>query len=403
MNLAESFRTALFNLLANKLRSFLTMLGVIIGVASVVAMVGLGQGMRAQILAQLTSLGSNILTVIPGRVRQGPGSFFMARGGGDILKYEYFRELREAAFPGIRTVTTETMASFVVTAGRESVVVNVVGTTPEFLEVRNFSLLQGRSFNGYDCSYSRRVAVLGHTVAQDLFGNPAASLGQSIRIGRNIFTVVGVLEPKTAGGQDLGNHIFVPLTTHQRYLTGNRYLQNIIVQVDAKENIPLVSAWLSDFFTRKIGNPEEFSILNQQDILETVESVTGSITLFLAIIAGISLLVGGIGIMNIMLVSVAERTREIGLRKAIGARPRDILLQFLLESSLLSLVGGGVGVLLGVLAGRSMASFSQFSFVVSPQVVALALSVSLVVGLFFGIYPARRASRLDPIAALRYE
>lgn len=403
MNLAESFRTALFNLLANKLRSFLTMLGVIIGVASVVAMVGLGQGMRAQILAQLTSLGSNILTVIPGRVRQGPGSFFMARGGGDILKYEYFRELREAAFPGIRTVTTETMASFVVTAGRESVVVNVVGTTPEFLEVRNFSLLQGRSFNGYDCSYSRRVAVLGHTVAQDLFGNPAASLGQSIRIGRNIFTVVGVLEPKTAGGQDLGNHIFVPLATHQRYLTGNRYLQNIIVQVDAKENIPLVSAWLSDFFTRKIGNPEEFSILNQQDILETVESVTGSITLFLAIIAGISLLVGGIGIMNIMLVSVAERTREIGLRKAIGARPRDILLQFLLESSLLSLVGGGVGVLLGVLAGRSMASFSQFSFVVSPQVVALALSVSLVVGLFFGIYPARRASRLDPIAALRYE
>lgn len=403
MNLAESFRTALFNLLANKLRSFLTMLGVIIGVASVVAMVGLGQGMRAQILAQLTSLGSNILTVIPGRVRQGPGSFFMARGGGDILEYEYFRELREAAFPGIRTVTTETMASFVVTAGRESVVVNVVGTTPEFLEVRNFSLLQGRSFNGYDCSYSRRVAVLGHTVAQDLFGNPAASLGQSIRIGRNIFTVVGVLEPKTAGGQDLGNHIFVPLTTHQRYLTGNRYLQNIIVQVDAKENIPLVSAWLSDFFTRKIGNPEEFSILNQQDILETVESVTGSITLFLAIIAGISLLVGGIGIMNIMLVSVAERTREIGLRKAIGARPRDILLQFLLESSLLSLVGGGVGVLLGVLAGRSMASFSQFSFVVSPQVVALALSVSLVVGLFFGIYPARRASRLDPIAALRYE
>ncbi|MCX7730237.1 MAG: ABC transporter permease [Candidatus Caldatribacterium sp.] len=403
MNLAESFRTALFNLLANKLRSFLTMLGVIIGVASVVAMVGLGQGMRAQILAQLTSLGSNILTVIPGRVRQGPGSFFMARGGGDILKYEYFRELREAAFPGIRTVTTETMANFVVTAGRESVVVNVVGTTPEFLEVRNFSLLQGRSFNGYDCSYSRRVAVLGHTVAQDLFGNPAASLGQSIRIGRNIFTVVGVLEPKTAGGQDLGNHIFVPLATHQRYLTGNRYLQNIIVQVDAKENIPLVSAWLSDFFTRKIGNPEEFSILNQQDILETVESVTGSITLFLAIIAGISLLVGGIGIMNIMLVSVAERTREIGLRKAIGARPRDILLQFLLESSLLSLVGGGVGVLLGVLAGRSMASFSQFSFVVSPQVVALALSVSLVVGLFFGIYPARRASRLDPIAALRYE
>lgn len=403
MNLTESFQTALFNLLANKLRSFLTMLGVIIGVASVVAMVGLGQGMRAQIVSELTSLGSNILTVVPGRIRQGPGSFFMARGGGDVLKYEHFRELRETPFPGIQTVTTETMASFVVTFGRESVVVSVVGTTPEFLEVRNFTLLQGRSFNEYDCSYSRRVAVLGHTVAQDLFGNPEASVGQNIRIGRSIFTVVGVLEPKTAGGQDLGNQIFVPLTTHQRYLTGSRYLRNIIVQVDTKENIPLVSTWLSDFFTRKVGDPEKFSILNQQDILETVESITGSVTLFLAIIAGISLLVGGIGIMNIMLVSVAERTREIGLRKAIGARPRDILLQFLLESSLLSLVGGGVGIVLGVLAGRSMASFSQLSFVVSPQVVALALSVSLAVGLFFGIYPARRASRLDPIAALRYE
>lgn len=403
MNLSESFRTALFNLLANKLRSFLTMLGVIIGVASVVAMVGLGQGMRAQIMEQLTSLGSNILTVVPGRIRQGPGSFFMARGGGDVLKYEHFRELRETPFPGIQAVTTETGASFAVTFGRESVVVNVVGTTPDFLEVRNFSLLGGRSFSDYDFSYSRRVAVLGHTVAQDLFGNPEASVGQSIRIGRTIFTVVGLLEPKTAGGQDLGNQVFVPLTTHVRYLTGNRYLRNIIVQVDTKENIPLVSTWLSDFFTRKIGDPEKFSILNQQDILETVESVTGSITLFLAIIAGISLLVGGIGIMNIMLVSVAERTREIGLRKAIGAKPRDILLQFLLESSLLSLVGGGVGVVLGVLAGKSMASFSQFSFVLSPQVLALALSVSLAVGLFFGIYPARRASRLDPITALRYE
>ncbi len=403
MNLAESFRTALFSLLANKLRSFLTMLGVVIGVASVVTMVGLGQGMRAQIVSQLTSLGSNILTVLPGRIRQGPGSFFMARGGGDVLRYEHFEELRETPFPGIRAVTTETAASFAVTSGRESVFVSVVGTTPEFLEIRNFTLLCGRSFNEYDFSYARKVAVLGHTVAQDLFGDPGASLGQSVRIGRSIFTVIGVLEPKTAGDQDLGNQVFVPLTAHRLYLTGSRYLRNIVVQVDDRENIPLVSTWLSDFFTRKIGDPEKFSILNQQDILETVESVTGSITLFLAVIAGISLLVGGIGIMNIMLVSVAERTREIGLRKAIGAKPRDILLQFLLESSLLSLVGGSVGVVLGVLAGRSMAAFSQFPFVFSPQVVMLALSVSLAVGVFFGIYPARRASRLDPIVALRYE
>jgi putative ABC transport system permease protein len=247
------------------------------------------------------------------------------------------------------------------------------------------------------------VAILGHTVAQDLFGDPFLAVGASIRVGRRIFTVVGVLEPKTMGGQDLGNQVFIPLTTFRQYLTGGRYLRNIIVQVDEKEHIPLVSQWLSDFFRRKIGDPEQFSILNQQDLLETVESVTGTVTLFLAVIAGISLLVGGIGIMNIMLVSVAERTREIGLRKAIGAKPRDILLQFLLESSLLSLVGGVVGLVLGILAGRTMASFSQFPFVLSPQVMALALSVSLAVGLFFGIYPARRASRLDPITALRYE
>lgn len=403
MNLSESFRTALFNLLSNKLRSFLTMLGVIIGVASVVTMVGLGQGMRAQIVNQISSLGSNLLTVIPGRMRQGPGSFFMARGGGNVIKYEYFRELRETPFPGIRAVTTEASTNLAVTFGRESTLVNVVGTTPEFLEIRNFSLLSGRPFNGYDLSYSRKVAILGNTVAQDLFGDPPLAVGESIRIGRTIFTVVGVLEPKTAGGQDLGNQVFVPLTTLRQYLTGSQYLRNVVVQVDTKENISLVSQWLSDFFTRKIGDPEKFSIVNQQDILETVESVTGTVTLFLAVIAGISLLVGGIGIMNIMLVSVAERTREIGLRKAIGAKPRDILLQFLLESSLLSLVGGMVGVILGVLAGRALASFSQWTFVLSPQVMGLALSVSLAVGLFFGMYPARRASRLDPITALRYE
>jgi putative ABC transport system permease protein len=405
MNFSESFQTALFNLLANKLRSFLTMLGVIIGVASVVAMVSLGQGMRAQIVDQISSLGSNILTVIPGRVRQGAGpmGMFMARGGGNVLKYEYFQELRATPFPGIRAVTTEATTSLPVTFARESVFVNVVGTTPELLEIRNFMLLGGRSFSGYDYSYSRKVAILGHTVAQDLFGDPFLAVGASIRVGRRIFTVVGVLEPKTMGGQDLGNQVFIPLTTFRQYLTGGRYLRNIIVQVDEKEHIPLVSQWLSDFFRRKIGDPEQFSILNQQDLLETVESVTGTVTLFLAVIAGISLLVGGIGIMNIMLVSVAERTREIGLRKAIGAKPRDILLQFLLESSLLSLVGGVVGLVLGILAGRTMASFSQFPFVLSPQVMALALSVSLAVGLFFGIYPARRASRLDPITALRYE
>ena len=403
MNISESFRTAIFNLIANKLRSFLTMLGIIIGIAAVVTMTGLGQGMREQVVGEISSLGSNLLTVIPGRVRQTPWGFMRARGSFKVLKYRYLEELQNMQLPGVRAITAELNTMKTVTYLGESTTVSIVGTTPEYLTIRNFALQQGRFFGDYDLRYARKVAVLGATVAQDLFGDPALALGKTIRIGKTNFTVVGVLESKTSMGQDLGNQVLVPISTHRQYLSGETYLQSITIQTVDQKDLDLVERIVRDFFTRKIGDAEQFDVLNQADILKTINTVTGSITLFLAAITGISLLVGGIGVMNIMLVSVVERTREIGLRKAIGAKPRDILFQFVIEASLLTLSGGVVGVILGILMGRVGARFTQWTFTISPGAAGLALSISLLVGLFFGIYPARRASKLDPIAALRYE
>ncbi|NSW76427.1 MAG: ABC transporter permease [Candidatus Atribacteria bacterium] len=403
MNVSESFRTAIFNLMANKLRSFLTMLGIIIGIAAVVTMTGLGQGMRSQVVGEISSLGSNLLTVIPGRARQTPWGAFRARGSFNVLKYRYLEELQNMRLPGVRAITAELSTMKTVTYSRESTTVTIVGTTPEYLIIRNFAVQYGRSFGEYDLRYTRKVAVLGATVAKDLFQDPALAVGKTIRIGSTNFTVIGVLESKTSMGQDLGSQVFVPLSTHRQYLSGSSYLRNIVIQTVTQEDLTPVAQIVEDFFTRKIGDREQFDVLNQADILQTINTVTGSITLFLAAITGISLLVGGIGVMNIMLVSVVERTREIGLRKAIGAKPRDILFQFVIEAALLTLSGGVVGVVLGIIMGKIGARFSGWTFALSPGAVSLALAISLMVGLFFGIYPARRASKLDPIAALRYE
>ncbi|MGC8779181.1 MAG: ABC transporter permease, partial [Candidatus Caldatribacteriaceae bacterium] len=220
MNVSESFRTAIFNLMANKLRSFLTMLGIIIGIAAVVTMTGLGQGMREQVVGQISSLGSNILTVIPGRARQSPWGFVRARGSFNVLKDRYLEELRNMHLPGVKAITAELGTMKTVTYSRESTTVSIVGTTPEYLTVRNFAIQYGRFFGDYDLQYTRKVAVLGATVAKDLFGDPASALGKTIRIGKTNFTVVGVLEPKTTMGQDLGSQVFVPLSAHRQYLSG---------------------------------------------------------------------------------------------------------------------------------------------------------------------------------------
>ncbi|HHY46086.1 MAG TPA: FtsX-like permease family protein [Firmicutes bacterium] len=403
MNLAESLMTAISSLSSNKLRSFLTILGVIIGVAAVVAMVSVGEGARTRVTSQIGSLGSNLVTVTPGRIRALPGMAFGARGAFNILTYSHFTELKQAGLPGVAAILAEASTRKVIRYGKNSTTTMVVGTTPEYCDARNFHVESGRFFTQYDLDQMTCVAVLGRTAAEDLFGIADAALGATIRIGNVNFRVIGVMESKTMGGRDLGDQIFVPITTAQMRLTGNRYLQSITVQATSAENTGPVYNRLYEFFLRKLKDPEKFTVTNQQDILNTIEGVTGTLTLLLGAITGISLLVGGIGIMNIMLVSVAERTREIGLRKAIGAKPRDILIQFIIESSTLSGAGGVVGILSGIGLARLIARFSNWSTTISLASIAIALCVSIGVGLFFGIYPAQRASRLSPIVALRYE
>ena len=403
MNLAESFMTAISSLNSNKLRSFLTMLGVIIGVASVVAMVSVGEGARTQVTSQIGNLGSNLVTVTPGRMRALPGMAFGARGGFNILTYSHFLELKQGTLFGATAILAESSTRKVIRYGKNSTTTMVIGTTPEYCDAHNFHVQLGRFFSQYDLDQVTSVAVLGSTAAEDLFGAVGAALNNIIRIGNVNFRVIGVMESKTMGGRDLGDQVFVPITTAQTRLIGNRYLQSITVQASSNRNTNIVYDQLYRFFLRKLKDPEKFTITNQQDILNTIENVTGTFTLLLGAITGISLLVGGIGIMNIMLVSVAERTREIGLRKAVGARPRDILIQFMIESSTLSGVGGIVGILAGAGLARLIARFSSWTTTISLSSIAIALGVSIGVGLFFGIYPARRASHLSPITALRYE
>ncbi|HSV32445.1 MAG TPA: ABC transporter permease [Atribacteraceae bacterium] len=410
MNLLESFRTATYSLSSNKLRSFLTMLGVIIGVAAVVSMVSLGQGARVQITQQIGDLGSNVLTVAPGRFQMRPGG--MIQSGADVaardFEYSLYQDLERVAgeelLPhGIRSLMAESRLSSIVSHRHETVKTTIVGTTPNYPDIQNFRPSLGRFFSLVDLEAMNRVAVLGSTVAEELFGESNFALGQSVRIGNVNFTVIGVMEPKSEFGQDLGDRVLVPITTTQKRLTGSRLIQSITVQTVSTAAVPQTESFLNWFFTRSLGGEEHFSVFNQQSILDTITEVTGTITFLLGGITGISLLVGGIGIMNIMLVSVTERTREIGLRKAVGARPSDILLQFLIESSVLSGLGGIIGIILGIVTSRGIARLSQWETLVSIESVVIAFGVSLAVGLFFGIFPARRASRMDPINALRYE
>jgi len=402
LNLSETLQSAIASILSNKLRSFLTMLGIIIGVAAVVAMTSLGEGTTEEIVGQIGSLGSNQITVIPGRSRGIPGMPVASRGG-NMLEWEHYLQLQDFGFPGIKNVIAENTTSLTVTHGRESMRGRVVGTTPQYPEVRNFKVDMGRFFNQKELDNAERVAVLGRTVAQDLFSSPEEALGKKIRVGRITATVVGVMEEKSTGIQDLGEQVFIPITTMQKRLTGSKYIQSMTIQTETEEDLDFVAQFLETFFTNRLKDPEKFSIINQQDILDTINQVTGTMTLFLTAITGISLLVGGIGIMNIMLVSVTERTREIGLRKAIGARPFDILAQFVIESALLSAIGGLIGIVMGIVGSQVISKFTSYPAIISVEAIIIAFSISVGIGLFFGIYPARRASQLDPITALRYE
>jgi putative ABC transport system permease protein len=408
----ESVKIALSSLRANKLRTILTMLGIIIGVASVVALMAIGNGAQVAITSQISSIGSNLLTVFPGQ-RRGPGPAAVQSQGLTLADAEAL--LKPGALPGAAIIAPVYQNGAQVVAGANNTQSSVVGVTPSFFTVRNLTVKRGLIFTESQADGLRAVAVLGGNVAEDLFGL-ATPVGKTIRIKGQTFQVIGVLEKK--GGSGFGSvddQLFVPLGVAQLKLFGARSadtssprVSNIAVQVANADQMAEVSAQITTIMRKQHrlkadGSEDDFSVFNQADVLSSLNQITSILTAFLGAIAGISLLVGGIGVMNIMLVSVTERTKEIGLRKAVGARRRDILQQFLTEALVVSLLGGIIGLLLGGLISFGVGLTGLITPVVTPSAMMLALGFSMAVGLFFGIYPARRAARLRPIEALRYD
>ncbi|MHB1317461.1 MAG: ABC transporter permease [Anaerolineae bacterium] len=415
MSVLESVRMAFRSLAANKMRSFLTTLGIIIGTGAVIALLSVGEGARLAITSQIQGIGSNLLIVFPGRLTQGMPS----AGASDVpLTRADAQALTDPALvPHVSAVAPIVSGSASVTYGAESMGVQIEGTTPDYELVRNYPAQYGRFISTGDEAVSARVAVIGTDVADRLFGDRISAVGLTIRLNTVPFQVVGVLEEK--GGQGMGGVsadriVIIPLSTaHTRLFPGRfvsqgeRTVDIIYASVVDEDSIDVAIDEITQVLRQRqgntVGDDDGFTVTSQQEVLGVFDQVTSILTTFLVAIAGISLLVGGIGIMNIMLVSVTERTREIGIRKAVGARSGDVLLQFLIESIVLSVAGGLLGIGFGWGVSRLVNRLGSFTAVVSMQSVALAVGFSLAVGLFFGIYPARRAARMNPIDALRYE
>ena len=415
MNGLVILRTALSSLSANKLRAGLTLLGIVIGVAAVISLMSIGRGVQATITQTIQSLGTNLLFVRPGETStRGVGG---GQGSAASLTIADAYALRDSPFaPSVQEVAPELSLNAQVVAGRQNTSATIIGVTPEYQDVRNYPIDSGQFIGAGHLEENANVAVLGSQVAQDLYGF-RSPIGQPIRISGRQFEVIGVLEEK--GGSSFfsfDDRVMVPITTAYYRLASSRTTQGgISVQTINVQTtgVDAMDAALSEVATvlrlrHRITGEDDFTVTSQQETIDALREATNSFVFFLAAIAGISLLVGGIGIMNIMLVSVTERTREIGIRKAMGAKRRDILLQFVAEATLLSLGGGGVGLLLGwglsaLLDGRAILGSSATQTAFSVDIAVMALGVSAAIGLFFGIYPAARAAALHPIEALRYE
>jgi putative ABC transport system permease protein len=405
MSLRELVRLAVSRLGTSRVRSALTMLGIIIGVASVVALVSVGQGASSGITNRITSLGTNLLTVNAGASFSGGARG--AAGSATTLTLEDAAAV--SAIDGVAAVSPELSTSQFVVAGDLNTTTTILGTTQDYPTVRAYELWQGSFLTDTAVEQGLRVAVLASTTADDLELG-ADAIGSDISIGGIPFRVVGILQAKgTTGASSADDQVLVPVTTLKRYFTGSSSssVRSIGVSVASTDEMSAVksaiTATLEERHEIGVGDTADFSVADQTQLLSTATSVFGLLTVLLAGVASISLVVGGIGIMNIMLVSVRERTREIGIRKAIGARNRDILLQFLVEALVLSALGGLIGVVLGVAASAVIGALAGWGFTFNPLTLVVATVFSLVVGVVFGVWPARQAARLNPIAALRFE
>jgi putative ABC transport system permease protein len=391
----ELVRLAFSRLRTARLRAALTMLGVVIGVASVVALVGVGRGTTSDITTQLARLGTNLLTINPIPTSDGTAS----------LSLEDAEAI--AALEAVTAVAPEASTEAMVAAGDETTTTTIVGTTSAYPLVRAFEVWQGSFLTQPAVERELRVAVLGASTADDLGLGPG-DVGTEITIGGLPFHLIGILQAKGGSGfQDPDDMVLVPVTVVHKYFLGGDDLRSIGVSVASPDRMDAVNATIAGLLRERHElaptDDDDFSIFDQAQLLETASSISGTLTLLLAGIASISLVVGGIGIMNIMLVSVRERTREIGIRKAIGARSRDVLAQFLVEALTLSLLGGAFGALIGLAVSAGIGRLAGWGFTLDPSTLAIALGFSLAVGIVFGVWPARQAARLDPISALRYE
>jgi putative ABC transport system permease protein len=406
MDLMAIVRIAMRALARNKMRSILTMLGIIIGVGAVIAMVGLGQGAQQQVQAQIAAMGSNLLFVGSGTVNR--GGLRMGFGATKTLLYpDMTAILREC--PAVAAAAPGAGASAQVVYENDNWSTRLNGTEPQYFDIRNWPVANGSVFSQSDVDTVANVAVIGETVRKNLFGavNP---VGQTVRINNIPFKVLGVLAPKgtsAAMGQDQDDVIFVPLTTLQKKISGQDWLNFIMVSAQSRDASyaaqQQIEGLLRDRHRIRPGTDDDFFVRNLADMADLADQASRVFTLLLASIASVSLLVGGIGIMNIMLVSVTERTREIGIRMAIGATEADVQRQFLIEAVVLSLIGGAIGIVFGVGSSLLITNVLGWPVLVSPLAIVIAVVFSAAVGIFFGFYPARKAAGLDPIEALRYE
>ncbi|HEU5335351.1 MAG TPA: ABC transporter permease [Terriglobales bacterium] len=390
----------------NKLRSSLTMLGVIIGVGAVIAMVGVGQGASQAVQQQIAAMGSNVVFVGSGTVSR--GGLRLGWGQTKSLIYDDMRAMvREC--PAVKSAAPGSTTTAQVVFGNDNWFTNLQGTEPQFFEIRDWRLAQGTIFTPGDVETAANVAVIGNTVRQNLFG-AIDPVGKIIRVKGLPFRIAGVLQPKgesAHAGHDQDEVIFVPITTLQKKLTGDTWLRFIVVSAVSRQASyaaqQQITGLLRDRHRIRPGQDDDFMVRNLADIAELADQSSRVMTLLLASIAGVSLLVGGIGIMNIMLVSVTERTREIGIRMAVGATEQDVQRQFLIEAVVLSVIGGIAGTFFGIGSSLLITQLLGWAVLISPLAIAVATLFSAAVGLFFGLYPARKAARLDPIEALRFE